>query len=129
VTLKDVHVSAVREVAATGDWRVIATAGGRPWIAEREVAGAQGQKAVWLWLASEPLAETDWPKDPGFVLFFAEMEQRALGGDERRYVDWLMIPEEPARGVRRETGLTAYLGVAAMALLAGAMLWFVRRGR
>jgi hypothetical protein len=129
VSLKFVQVRTLRQAAISADWRIIATAGGRPWIAAREIPHADGTKALWLWLASTPLTDCDWVKDPGFVLFFAEMQQRAFSGERTPYVDWTRLPDTAVESAAAPLALAPYAGVAAMALLLGAMVWFVRRAR
>ena len=74
------------------------------------------------------MTDCDWVKDPGFVLFFAEMQQRAFGGRRRPYVDWTRLPETEA-GPAAVVGLAPYAGLGAMGFLVGAMVWFVRRAR
>ena len=129
VSLKDVHVRTMREAVISADWRIVATAGGKPWIAVREMPRGDGSKALWVWLASSPWTDSDWVKDPGFVLFFAEMEQRAFGGEARPYVDWMRLPDAVTPHAAAPVELARYVGVAGVGLLLGAMLWFVRRAR
>ena len=69
----------------------------------------------------------DWVKDPGFVLFFAEMQQRAFDREAGPFVDWTRLPE--AETGQAVVALTPYLGAAALGLLLGAMAWFMRRAR
>jgi hypothetical protein len=129
VSLKDVHVRTLRQAILGAEWRVIATADAKPWIVTREIPRGSGGKALWLWLGSSALAETDWVKDPGFVLFFAEMQQRAFGGEAKPYVDWTKLPETDVTGNTVAVELTPYLGAAGILLLLGATTWFVRRMR
>jgi hypothetical protein len=129
VSLKDVHVRRMCEAVVSGDWRVIATADGKPWIAVREIPRVGAGKVMWVWLASSPLTDTDWVKDPGFVLFFAEMQQRELGGEAAAISDWTRLPEADNSDAAGAVELVPYVGVAGIALLVGAMVWFVRRAR
>jgi hypothetical protein len=124
VRLEHVRVTALREAAVGPPWRVLATAGGWPWIAARP-ATADGPAMIWL--ASVPSAETDWPKDPSFVLFFADhmsrLESAADAGG--RFIDWLPEGEghngPPPAPVLTDTPLSAAVGAAAVGLLAAAV--------
>src|SRR5206468_2742886 len=125
-------------------WQVLATVDGRPWIALRTVggdaAGAGGAgRVTLLWLASAPSAETNWPKSASFVLFFAEVANRAweaqageaIGGSA---VEWERMKETTASphtqpDAARAVDLRDLLGGVAIVLLVGAAGWFVVRGR
>jgi len=80
VRLDAVRVAKLREATFSADWQIVATAGGHPWIAIRQMNGAEAGNTMMIWLASEPRAQTNWTNDPSFVLFFAEMANRAWGG-------------------------------------------------
>ncbi len=122
VSLKDVHVKALREAELSPEWEVVARAGGHPWIAVRR------QESLWIWLASEPATDTDWVQSGGgFVAFFGEMEARALGsGGTPAFVEWSRLPAkspQPASIIP----LQRFAGGAAIALLMLASFWHIKR--
>jgi hypothetical protein len=131
VSLQDVQVKARRDVALSADWRVLATADGKPWIACRLISkeSINDNNCMCIWLASDPATETNWPSHPGFVLFFAEMQHRALGPAAPRLVDWTCLPDAPAALAESPISLAPYLGGAAILLLLAAVAWFLWRGR
>jgi hypothetical protein len=122
VSLKDVHVKAVREAAFSPEWQVLARVEGRPWIAVRK------EKGLWIWLASWPAAESDWSKSgAGFVAFFAEMQARAFGtAGMPPWVEWNRLPS-PEPGAARVMALEQVTGGLAMALLLLAVGWQAAR--
>ncbi len=141
--LAGVRLGAMRLATLSADWRVLATADGKPWIAAREWnpgaakrgAGTGDAKPVWLlWLASEPGAETSWPKDSSFVVFFGAWADQALGtggGGASGIVDWERMPEPLPAGlasvpVRPLAGFAAALAAGLGLISAG---WFLWRGR
>jgi hypothetical protein len=65
-----------------GSWAVVVAVGGRPAVAVREAPARQ----VWVGLESD-----EWPRTPGFVVFWANVFDW-LGGARTRYVG-----HEPAR--------------------------------
>jgi hypothetical protein len=129
VSLQDVQVHARRDVTLSADWRVIATVGGKPWIACRSISNesTNNNKCMYIWLASDPATETNWPSHPGFVLFFAELQQRALGPAAPRLADWPQLPAAGTPAAVPPVPLAPFLGMAALGLLVAAVLWFLRR--
>jgi hypothetical protein len=133
VNLQEVRVKAVRDAQLSAEWRVLARVAEHPWVAVREVPWKDGGKGVWVWLGSEPLAETNWPREAGFVVFYGEVSRQALGNSAGEAaageaVTWEQLPSKPVAAAR-EVGLQWALGVAGMGLLAGAVAWQVGRGR
>ncbi len=88
-----------------------------------------------IWLASHPTTETDWPKDPSFVLFFAEMARQALAQEttsSSRFTDWQPLQESNTTSPQSPPTiypLTPYLGIAAILLLVSATLLLAARTR
>lgn len=132
VKLQDVHATAVRQVQFAGGWEVAASvdAGGQrvPWILARRSQSADGRPVLWLWLASAPATQTDWPNSPGFVLFFAEMQHRALGMLPAAVTDFVGT-KDPVPASAPDIDLDRYLGVAGLAFLIAAMAWVLLRVR
>jgi hypothetical protein len=87
-----------------------------------------------LWLASRPVAETNWPLDRSFVLYFSDLLNRAFpAGSESTVnaagaVDWRRedLPIPPAE-TAAEIPLTWPLGLLAIVLLMAASALLVRR--
>ena len=141
VPLRDVRVFAMRTAQLEPSWQVLATANGRPWIALRTVGGnGPGTARVTLvWLASAPSTETNWPKSASFVLFFAELANRAWevpaeDGAQGNVVEWertqeVMGSPQTQNDAVNTTDLRSLLGAVAMVMLLGAVGWFVTRGR
>jgi hypothetical protein len=122
VSLKDVHVKALRQAEFSSDWEVIARAGGHPWIAVRR----KGNLAIWL--ASAPTSDTDWVQaGSGFVAFFAEMQNRALGAaGQPSFTVW---NQRPAIAAHASTAVPLQdpLGGIAIVLLLVASIWHIKR--
>ena len=129
VHLDRVHVAAFRAVALSPEWHILATVADKPWMAMR-----QQKKLTLIWLASSPTTETDWPKDPSFVLFFAEMASRALAQPaattSARFIDWIPLNDSTPTPPQTSSSLyplNAYLGIAAIVLLIAATALLVLR--
>jgi hypothetical protein len=126
-----VHVTALREAHFSDAWRLVAQAGGRPFVAVRP---GTADSPTWVWLAADVGRETDWWKDPGFVVFFAQLSHEVLSrADPERLVAWqatgplggqaAATPHPPA------ASLTPVAGALAIAMLASAAGWQLFRGR
>src|SRR5207248_1147453 len=133
VSLKEVRVTALRQVTLSADWHVIARAGGMPWMAWRVTKRADGSRQTWLWMASEISKETNWWALPSFVMFVSEMRSRAVGGEEVTSsggMAWQRVAgEDTPEEVRSPLDLTAAFGTAGILLLVAAVTWFWMRGR
>jgi hypothetical protein len=128
VKLDHVRITALREATVSSDWHVLATAGDKPWLAIRAWQGV-----TLLWLASDPSSDTNWPKDPSFVIFFAELLQRAIGSaNANAIVEWRPVNSngtDEAHAQRREYPLNGGIALAAVALWVAAAGILVWRGR
>jgi hypothetical protein len=131
VALKHVQVTARRAVTLSPDWRTLATVDGKPWIAYRTInsESTNENSAMYIWLASDPATETNWVNNSGFVLFFAELQQRALATAPQRLGEWAKLPETVNAAAISPVPLDVYVGAAAIALLAAAVLWFLARSQ
>lgn len=125
VNFSEVHVRRMAKATLSPEWHVTVRANGLPWVAERST-GENGERVVWL--ASHPDgAETDWPSDRSFVLYFSELLRRTIpAGGAGSVVDWPRQEDPPPAPVR-EVALLPGLGVAVAALLAAAMVLLWRR--
>jgi hypothetical protein len=133
VALQGVRVKALRQASFSADWQILATANGRPWIALREIQDmpmppTTGKRHVWLWLASDPVTDTNWPSLPSFVLFFAEIQHRALASPQAPLLEWTAEPLSVAPRLQT-IFLSPYFGAGAILLLLTATTWFIFRIR
>jgi len=129
----DVRISAMRAAALDATWSILATADGRPWLAARAWSPpGSTRKISLLWLASEPAAETNWPKFASFVVFFGAWTDRALDAGQSApapFVNWKQLPDPPPDPPVPARSISGWFA-ALSALLALAAAWrFLARGR
>jgi hypothetical protein len=130
VQLASVQVTTATQATLTADWTIAATLDNHPFLATRRLA-PNGPTLVWL--ASRPVADTNWPLNRSFVLYFSDLLARTFPTDTQsngRALDWRREDLPPATlHPPAVVGLTAPLGAAAIVLLAAAALMLAWRGR
>jgi hypothetical protein len=125
VNLEAVTVHRMVRATLSPDWHVTIRLNGLPWVAERTLGGTS-----FVWLASRPDgADTDWPNDRSFVLYFSDLLRRTIpSGAADTPLDWPRR-DDPPPSPARQTPLTPALGIVCAALLALAMLLLWQRSR
>lgn len=128
-----VRVSAMRRAQMDSNWNVLATANGLPWLAARQWSPPEsGRKIELLWLASEPAAETTWPKFASFVIFFGSWTDRSIDAEAAApdpFLDWRQLRAPSPASPHESRDLADGFGGLSAILAVMAAGWFLWRGR
>jgi hypothetical protein len=127
VQLANVKVMSAIAAKLSPDWTVAATIDNHPFLATRRLP-PNGPTLVWI--AAHPVADTNWPLDRSFVLYFSDLLARTFPTPSALATDWRR-EDIPLTAIHPPTivRLTAPLGSVAIILLLAAVGMLAWRGR